>query len=149
MACESTYFGLEEFTATHQMCDLLEKSRWTQIHWRSSLRCVYCVINRCSIHCKSNFVLNSNCSQTMVISRLSSLRQLWRFARGTPYRPEAMRGGCIRRLIGMRSYLRVIRPSFMESTVHLFLVLPQVDHLSFVEWGSRKTTKLTYIMEDI
>lgn len=25
MACESTYFGLEEFTATHQMCDLLEK----------------------------------------------------------------------------------------------------------------------------
>lgn len=26
MACESTYFGLEEFTATHQMCDLLEKS---------------------------------------------------------------------------------------------------------------------------
>ncbi|KAJ7379224.1 hypothetical protein OS493_017731 [Desmophyllum pertusum] len=26
MACESTYFGLEEFTATHQMCDLLAKS---------------------------------------------------------------------------------------------------------------------------
>ena len=27
IACESTYFGLEEFTATHQMCDLLAKSR--------------------------------------------------------------------------------------------------------------------------
>ncbi|XP_027037120.1 uncharacterized protein LOC113665599 [Pocillopora damicornis] len=26
IACESTYFGLEEFTATHQMCDLLAKS---------------------------------------------------------------------------------------------------------------------------
>lgn len=26
MACESTYFGLEEFTAVHQMCDLLAQS---------------------------------------------------------------------------------------------------------------------------
>ena len=32
IACESTYFGLEEFTATHHMCDLLAKSRWSQLY---------------------------------------------------------------------------------------------------------------------